>query len=147
MRVMHRILRTLLIFVLLAAAGFAADNFAETKKNAEAGDAWAQYYLGMMYAEGEGVPKDEAEAVKLFRLAAERGNAMAQGSLGMMYYNGYGVPIDFVQAHVWFNIAAANGNEAAKPGLESVQNEMTSEQKAEAMKLARELFAKLPKGK
>lgn len=37
MRVMHRILRILLVFVLLAAAGFAAD-FAETKKNAEAGD-------------------------------------------------------------------------------------------------------------
>ena len=54
---MQRIVRTLLVFVLLAAAGFAADNFAETKKNAEAGDAWAQYYLGLMYAEGTGVPK------------------------------------------------------------------------------------------
>ena len=49
---MNSILRTLLVFVLLAAAGFAVDTptVAETKKNAEAGDAWAQYYLGMMYA-------------------------------------------------------------------------------------------------
>lgn len=47
---MNTILRTLLIFILLAAAGFAADNFAETKKRAEAGDSTAQYNIGVMYA-------------------------------------------------------------------------------------------------
>jgi hypothetical protein len=53
-----------------------------------------------------------------------------------------------VQAHVWFNIAgAADGYENAKKNLAIIEKEMTSEQKAEAMKLARELFAKLPKGK
>ena len=180
---MNSALKSLLLFVLLAAPGFAAaTDFADTKKKAEAGNPMAQWLLGFIYSHGngvpkdsaeaakwfrkaadqgfaraqlnlgwfytngEGVPKDSAEAVKWFRLAAEQGDADAQGSLGMMYYIGTGVPIDFVQAHVWFNIAAANGNEAAKPGLESVQNEMTSEQKAEAMKLARDLFAKLPKG-
>ena len=53
---MQRILCTLLIFVLLAAAGFAADDFAETKKEADAGDAAAQYDLGVMYHDGDGVP-------------------------------------------------------------------------------------------
>ena len=48
---MNRIFRTLLAFVFLAAAAFAAD-FAETKKNADAGDAEAQYNLGLMYAKG-----------------------------------------------------------------------------------------------
>ena len=106
----------------------------------------AQFNLGTMYRNGNGVPKDYPEAVQWYRKAAEQGDAMAQGSLGVMYYNGYGVPIDFVQAHVWFNIAAANGNEFAKPRLAIVEKQITSEQKAEAMKLARELFAKLPKG-
>ena len=52
---MSSILRTLLVFVVLTAAGFAADDFAETKKKAEAGNADAQLALGLMYANGEGV--------------------------------------------------------------------------------------------
>ncbi len=34
--------------------------------------------LGVMYASGKGVPKDDAEAVRWYRLAAEQGNALAQ---------------------------------------------------------------------
>ena len=72
---MNPILKSLLVFVLLAAAGFAAaTDFAETKKKAEAGDSTAQYNLGQMYRTGRGVPKDFAEAVKWYRLAAEQGN-------------------------------------------------------------------------
>jgi uncharacterized protein len=41
-----------------------------------------------MYATGEGVPKDDAEAVKWFRKAAEQGHAKAQFNLGAMYDNG-----------------------------------------------------------
>jgi uncharacterized protein len=99
-----------------------------------------------MYERGIGVPKDDAEAVKLYRLAAEQGYALPQSNLGLMYANGKGVPKDLVQAHVWWNIAGANGNERGKNNLAIIEKEMTSEQKAEAMKLARELFAKLPKG-
>ena len=45
-----------------------------------------------MYANGEGVPEDDAEAVRWYRLAAEQGYAMAQSFLGAMYANGEGVP-------------------------------------------------------
>ena len=38
-----------------------------------------------MYANGEGVPEDHAEAVRWFRLAAEQGDAEAQYNLGLMY--------------------------------------------------------------
>ena len=42
-------LHTLLVFALIAAAGFAAaPDFAEIKKEAEAGNANAQYNLGVM---------------------------------------------------------------------------------------------------
>ena len=145
---MNSALKSLLVFVLLAAAGFAAaPDFAETKKKAVAGDAAAQYSLGSKYYNGVGVPKDYAEAVKWFRKAAEQGLAFGQTSLGAMYGNGDGVPKDLVQAHVWWNIAGANGDKDAKKLLALVEEQMTPEQKAEAMKLARELFAKLPKGK
>ena len=44
---------------------------------AEAGNAEAQHDLGVRYFFGEGVPKDDAEAVRLYRLAAEEGVADA----------------------------------------------------------------------
>ena len=47
------------------------------RKEAEQGRADAQYSLGVCYANGEGVTKDEKEAVKWFRKAAEQGNVKA----------------------------------------------------------------------
>ena len=37
----------------------------------EQGDAAAQYQLGVMYADGEGVPQDDSEALRWYRMAAE----------------------------------------------------------------------------
>ena len=45
-----------------------------------------------------GVLKDEAEAVRWFRLAAEQGVADAQNNLGAMYATGKGVLKDSVLA-------------------------------------------------
>jgi TPR repeat protein len=66
---------------------------------AEQGYAAAQTNLGVMYANGQGVPQDYAEALKWYRKAAEQGNAGAQRNLGAMYSLGRGVPQDFVLAH------------------------------------------------
>ena len=91
--------------------------------------------------------QNTATSVKWYRLAADQGLAIAQCNLGNRYVKGEGVPKDLVQAHVWWNIAGANGNEDAKTNFAIIEKEMTYEQQAEAMKLARELFDKLPKGK
>ena len=53
-------------------------NLVETLEQADAGDAEAQYSLGMMYAYGEGVPEDDVEAVKWYRMAAEHGDEEAK---------------------------------------------------------------------
>ena len=45
------------------------------RARAEQGDAPAQLALGVMYAEGRGVPQDDAEAVRWYGLAAEQGHA------------------------------------------------------------------------
>jgi len=49
---------------------------------AEQGYAVAQYNLGVMYANGEGVPKDVQKAAKWHRKAAEQGHADAQTHMG-----------------------------------------------------------------
>ena len=59
-------------------------DFAEMFGFASQGEAGAQYNLGFMYQNGEGVPEYDAEAVKWFRLAADQGDARAQNTLGIM---------------------------------------------------------------
>ncbi len=45
---------------------------------AKQGHAKAQHNLGVMYENGQGVPQDDAEAVKWYHKAAEQGHATAQ---------------------------------------------------------------------
>ena len=58
---------------------------------ADQGDTSAQNSLGVMYAKGQGVPQNYAEALKWYRLSAAHGNAFAQYNLGALYDNGEGV--------------------------------------------------------
>ena len=74
---------------------------------AENGDANAQYNLGIMYAKGRGVPRDDAKAVQWLRKAAEQGFDRAQLMVGVMYAEGRGVPQDYVQGHMWIALAVA----------------------------------------
>jgi TPR repeat protein len=62
-----------------------------------------------MYARGGGVPEDDVEAVRWYRLAAEQGNAAAQFFLGAIYSLGYGVPEDHAEAGRWHGLAAEQG--------------------------------------
>ena len=70
-----------------------------------------------MYDAGEGVPQDDGEAVKWFRLAADQGDALAQYSLGDMYRTGEGVPQDYGEAVKWFRLAADQGDASAQNNL------------------------------
>src|SRR5262249_19851201 len=73
--------------------------------------------LGVLYSKGEGVPQDEAEALKWFRLAAAQGHARAQLNLGLLYATGEGVPQDDAEALRWFHLAAAQGEAGAQFNL------------------------------
>src|SRR5689334_6799617 len=59
----------------------------EWRPVAEAGDANAQYNIGMLYARGQGVPQDYRQAAEWYRKAAEQGVAAAQYNLGVMCAN------------------------------------------------------------
>ena len=123
---------------LLAVTPASAQDYEATRHAAEQGDADAQFNLGDMYATGEGVPQDDAEAAQWYRLAVEQGDAIAQYNLGVMYNTGRSVPQDYVTAHMWLNLAAATGNEDARKAREIVAASMTREQIAEAQARARE---------
>ena len=84
---------------------------------AEQGHDLAQFNLGSMYLNGQGVPQDDAEAVRWYRLAADQGHADAQGNLGAMLLNGQGVPQDHAEAVRWFRAAADQGNAFAQGNL------------------------------
>jgi hypothetical protein len=71
-----------------AAEASPADDIETLRQAAEQGHFGGQYRLGLMYDKGEGVPEDDAEAVKWYRKAAEQGDAKAQNSLGAMYVIG-----------------------------------------------------------
>ena len=84
---------------------------------AESGNAEAQWALGVVYRRGEGVPRDHAEAVKWYRLAAEQGHARAQNNLGVRYHEGEGVPKNDAEAVKWYRRAAEQGHATAQYNL------------------------------
>jgi hypothetical protein len=112
---------------------------------ADQGDAIAQFNLGVIYSEGQGVPQDNAEAANWYRLAADQGNPQAQYNLGLWYAQGEGGTPDNVLAYVWFNLAVARfspsdtrARSLAANSRDAIAVNMSSEQIAEAQRLARE---------
>ena len=89
----------------------------EWKPLGEQGVASAQYNLGLMYRNAEGVPQDDKTAVKWYTLAAEQDDASAQNNLGVMYRNGEGVPQDYKTAVKWYTLAAEQGHVSAQYNL------------------------------
>ena len=140
MPLLRRLLNVFILLLVLCASLFAeVPNFEEVKKRAEAGNASAQAYLGVMYREGEGVEQDEREAAKWFRKAAYQGHALAQGSLAVMYLGGMGVPKNDVEAYAWFNLAAVS-DDTAKNARDKLNLTLTPDEKARAQKRSKELF-------
>ena len=110
-------LASAILLLCLSATANAQSEFDEAKLLAEQGDAEAQLNLGIRYANGEGVPEDDAEAVKWYRLAAKQGLARAQSYLGIMYGNGDGVPENFAEAFKLYRLAAKQGDAEAQNNL------------------------------
>lgn len=87
---------------------------------AAAGDAEAQFGLGLMYQSGRGVDLDFEMAVQWFRKAADQGSERAQTQLGGMYARGDGVEQDWSQAIEWWREAASHGSPRAQYKLGGV---------------------------
>ena len=87
------------------------------EKAASQGHVGAQFDLGLMYADGNGVPQDSVEAVRWLRKAADQGDARAQSNLGLMYANGSGVPARRGAGGEWYRKAALQGEVTAQFSL------------------------------
>jgi TPR repeat protein len=79
----------------------------------------AQVSLAAFYETGRGgLPKDDREAARLYKLAADQGNAAAQAYLGIFYEQGRGgLPKDDREAARLYKLAADQGNVYAQAGL------------------------------
>ena len=77
---------------------------------AEKGDARAQYNLGFLHANGQGVDQDYTSALDWYTRAGKQGFAPAQFNLGVLYSSDDGVPPDFALALQWYRQAAEQGD-------------------------------------
>ena len=111
---------------------------------AEQGDANAQFYFGLSYENGDGVPRDYTKARQWYEKSAAQGYAKSQLYLGLQSSFGQGVPVDLVQAYMWYSLAAGNGNAHAPGYRDDLTRQMTPAQIAEARKRAREWTPKTP---
>src|ERR1700677_3481591 len=115
-----------------------AKSLADLRTLAARGDAGAQYQMGVRYDEGEGVLKDDAQAVQWFQRAADQGNVDAQAHLGAYYWAGRGVPRDLSKAYMWSMIAVAGGDDNSKSRLQGLASQMTRAQVSAARQQAEE---------
>jgi uncharacterized protein len=78
---------------------------------AKRGDANAQFVVGLLYANGQGVEQNFYEAAKQYRQAGEQGHAGAQVNLGSLFENCYGNgPCNSEAAADWYRRAADQGS-------------------------------------
>jgi TPR repeat protein len=90
---------------------------------AQAGDANAQYNMGLLFASGQGGPQDYRKAAEWYRKAAEQGVVAAEYNLGVLYANGQGVPRSDQDAAEWLQKAAENGVVSAAASLGDIYSD------------------------
>jgi TPR repeat protein len=70
------------------------------------GDPDAQFHLGRLYLQGEGMRKDPKLAVRWFALAANKGQYEAQATLGQILFRGEDVPRQRPLGLMWLTLAS-----------------------------------------
>ncbi len=75
---------------------------------AEQGDSAAQFNLGLIYANGRGVAKNDIQALIWYSKAAHQTHAQAQANLAFMYATGRAVPQDLITAYMWASLAMSH---------------------------------------
>jgi hypothetical protein len=132
--------------------------FERKHRLAQSGDNIAQFNLGLMYEDGDGIPLDSfsesslrkmtwlsiralhlKEAEKWYVKSAKKGNSDAMFNLGVMYNNEEAPKDNPYIAFAWWRGAKENGHEQAKINLDILTAKMTKEQIAQAQSLATEI--------
>ena len=90
------------------------------ERGAELDDPNACNRLGIWYATGNVVEKDETKAFGLIYTSADQGHPDARYNLAVLYHNGQGTPKNDSEAFTWLEKSAASGHKPAAIALAHV---------------------------
>lgn len=100
---------------------------------AQGGNADAEELIGVMYAMGLGVERDDERAFDWYLRASLKGHPGAQSGIGWYYEVGRGIPApDLPRAYAWYTLSAIGGDPDAAISMNEVVKKMTPEQIAKA---------------
>ena len=100
-----------------------------------------QFFLGVAYLSGYGVPQDAERAHQNFRLCAAVGETPCQVQLAkLLLQNATREERDFLQAIAWLELAAEDRNEEARLILDQEHTELTPKQISWVNKLKSQLI-------
>jgi len=103
---------------------------------AAAGNADAEELIGVMYAMGLGVERDDERAFDWYLRSAMKGHPGAQSGVGWYYEVGRGVPApDLVRAYAWYVLSAIGGDPDAAVSQGEVVKKMTGDEIARGKRL------------
>jgi len=110
-----------------------AEAMAEFLPMANAGNADAEELIGVMYAMGLGVEKDDQRAFEWYLRSAMRGHPGAQSGVGWYYEVGRGMPEpDLIRGYTWYVLSAIGGDPDAAISQQEIVKKMTAEEIAKA---------------
>ena len=96
---------------------------------ARSGNADAEELIGVMYAMGLGVERDDRRAFEWYLRSSMKGHPGAQSGVGWYYEVGRGMEApDLVRAYMWYVLSAIGGDPDAAISQEEVVKKMTKEQ-------------------
>ena len=96
---------------------------------ARSGNAEAEELIGIMYAMGLGVKRDDIRAFEWYLRSALKGHPGAQSGIGWYFEIGRGLPApDLIRAYTWYVLSAIGGDPDAAISQEEVVKKMTPEQ-------------------
>lgn len=107
----------------------------DVMRRAEAGQAEAQYQIGLAYQLGLNVERDFVQARTWFARAAGQGHARAQGGLGFLLLLGQGGPKDLREAERLLRAAADQGEASALANLAELSLELHPDAPQQAIDL------------
>nr|WP_073129770.1 tetratricopeptide repeat protein [Palleronia salina] len=103
---------------------------------ARSGNADAEELIGILYAMGLGVERDDRRAFEWYLRSAMKGHPGAQSGIGWYYEVGRGMPApDLVRAYMWYTLSAIGGDPDAAISLEEVVKKMDQAQIDAALEL------------
>lgn len=110
------------------------------QKAADGGFLTAVTTLANMYAEGKVLQKDSKKAQHYFLKAAEMGDIQSQLTVAGIYH--FSIGMDRTIGYAWYKVAEHNGSEYAAEASAKLYEELSDEDKSEALRKSDEYINK-----